>query len=103
MEYRIRIQKLRPRGGNLTLKGKCSTCRLKINSESVEELCLQKNSWEEDLGVWGECTSAKRLPKVLATLAEIQRTEQRRPLTSQAQWEHSALIWASCCLGDIGD
>lgn len=34
----------------------------------LEELYLEKNSWEEDLGVSGEFIFAKRLRKTLATL-----------------------------------
>ena len=34
----------------------------------MEKLYLEKNSWEEDLGVLGESTFARRLRMTLATL-----------------------------------
>lgn len=70
----------------------------------MEELHLEKNSWEEDLGVLGEFTLAKRLPKTLATLAEVQCTEQRRAgHTTSTVGTFCSDLGSSYCLRDIDD
>lgn len=48
----------------------------------MEELCLENNSWEEDLEVLGEFTFAKRLLKTLATLVRYSGQNKGRLATS---------------------